>query len=120
MSRKWCLFTHSAGFGLGPGSGTDLAAIEAGCSCCEMLTKTTEEDCGGLTAAAAYKMSTGGRNEQAALAVVMIQVKKKRDCSTNFHSCLKAFCPHQQVLLPPYEEAIAIPPKEPPPDYMEA
>lgn len=25
-----------------------------------------------------------------------------------------------QVLLPPYEEAIAIPPKEPPPQYMEA
>lgn len=28
-------------------------------------------------------------------------------------------CP-SQVLLPPYEEAIAIPPKEPPPQYMEA
>ena len=25
-----------------------------------------------------------------------------------------------QVLLPPYEEAIAIPPKDPPPQYMEA
>lgn len=28
--------------------------------------------------------------------------------------------PPLQVLLPPYEEAIAIPPKEPPPQYMEA
>lgn len=45
------------------------------------------------------------------------QGKMERSCTSELDTLN---VPPFQVLLPPYEEAIAIPPKEPPPQYMEA